>query len=133
MIRRPGIIVATIFALGALLGLATSAVFLDVDASAIQRSAETGASARSGPIADLFLDRLDEQDVFGSVADDLRADQIRNLLVAAAAAAVIAVGLGVTFARRGLDGPPTHRRTTTRGATLAADRDPPRCPSCAGR
>jgi len=133
MIRRPGIIVAIIFALGALLGLATSAVFLDVDATEIRASAETGASARSGPIADLFLESLDEQDVFGSVADDLRADQIRNLLVAAAAAAIIAVGLGVTFTRRGLDGSPTYRRATTQGAAPTADRDPPRCPSCASR
>ena len=100
MIRRPGIVVATVFALGALLGLATSAVFLDVDASEIRASAETGTLTRSGPIADLFIESLDEQDVFGRVADDVRADQIRNLLVAAAAASVIAIGLGTAFSRR---------------------------------
>ena len=100
MIRRPGIVVATVFTLGALLGLATSAVFLDVDANKIRASAETRASARSGPIADLFIESLDEQDVFGRVADDLRADQIRNLLVAAAVAAVVAIGLGTAFSRQ---------------------------------
>ena len=89
MTRRPGIVVATVFALGALLGLATSAVFLDVDASEIRASAETRSAARSGPIADLFIESLDEQDVFGRVADDVRADQIRNLMVAAAIAAAV--------------------------------------------
>jgi len=100
MTRHPGIVVGTVFALGALLGLATSAVFLDVDASEIRASAETRASARSGPIADLFIESLDEQDVLGRVADDVRADQIRNLTVAAALAAVVAIGLGTAFSRR---------------------------------
>ena len=110
MTRRPGIVVATVFALGALLGLATSAVFLDVDTSEIRASAETRASAQSGPIADLFLESLDEQDVFGRVADDVRADQLRNLLVAAAVAAVVAIGLGTAFSRR----PSTDLRSADR-------------------
>ena len=104
MIRRPGIVVATVFALGALLGLATSAVFLDVDAAEVRTSVETRASAGSGPIAGLLLGSLDEQDVFGRVADDIRADQIRNLLVAAGAAVVGAVVLGRAFSGRTLGG-----------------------------
>ena len=113
MIRRPGIVVATVFALGALLGLATSSVFLSVDANEIRSAAETRASAQSGPIADLLLATLDERDVFGRVADDIRADQIRNLVVAAAVAAVISVGLGAAFRRRAPDVPTKCRSTTT--------------------
>jgi hypothetical protein len=108
VIRRPGIVVATVFALGALLGLGTSSVFLSVDASEIRASAERRASAQSGPIATRFLDALGEQDVFGRIADDVRADQIRNLLVAAAVAAVVAVALGVVFSRRALREPVDH-------------------------
>lgn len=133
MTRRPGIVVATFFAFGALLGLATSAVFLDVDASEIRSSAETRASAVPGPIADLLMANLDQQEVFGRVADDVRADQIRNILVAAVVAGVLAVGLGMAFARRAPDQPTEHRSTTRRRGTLSADRGTPECPACAGR
>lgn len=114
MIRRPGVLVATVFALGALLGLGTSAVFLDVDTDEIRSSAEARAAALPGPIADLVLDAGQEQDVFGRVADDIRADQIRNLQIAAAAAALVAVGLGVVASRGAPDG--LSRNATLHGA-----------------
>jgi hypothetical protein len=120
MIRRPGLVVATIFALGALLGLATSSIFLSVDADAIRSNTETHASAQAGPIAELLMANLDDQDVFGRIADDIRADQIRNLMVGAAVAAVVAVGLGVAVNRRTVDatastGRPRPNRNPRRG------------------
>jgi hypothetical protein len=120
MSRRAGLLVATVFALGALLGLLTSAVFLEVDASEIRSSAETRASAAPGPIGELLMANLDQQDVFGRVADDVRADQIRNILVAAVLAAIIAVGLGVLVARRAVDQPTEQRPTMRRGAKRSA-------------
>lgn len=133
MTRRAGVLVAIVFALGALLGLATSAVFLDVDASEIRSSIETRASAAPGPIGDLLIANLDQQDVFGRVADDVRADQIRNILVAAVVAAIIAVGLGMLVARRAVDRPAEQRSTTRTRATLSASRGTPLCPGCARR
>jgi hypothetical protein len=125
MIRRPGFVVATVFALGAMLGLVTSSVFLSVDAHEIRAATGTRASAQAGPIAGLLMANLEDQDVFGRIADDIRADQIRNLMVGAAVAAVAAVGLGVVFSRRALAAlTRTDRRRPNRNIT--ADRDPPR-------
>ena len=107
MTRRPGFVVATVFALGAMLGLVTSAVFLRVDATEIRTATETRASAQAGPIAGLLMANLEDQDVFGRIADDIRADQIRNLMVGAAVTAVAAVALGVVISRRAL-APPTR-------------------------
>lgn len=115
MIRRPGFVVATVFALGAMLGLVTSSVFLRVDATEIRTATETRASAQAGPIAGLLMANLEDQDVFGRIADDIRADQIRNLMVGAAVTAVAAVGLGVVFSRRALAAPTrTDRRRPNR-------------------
>jgi hypothetical protein len=100
MTRHPGLVVATVFAVGAFLGLTTSALFLDVDETAIRSTAEAHVSAAPGPLVEMVLGALDERDVFGRVADDVRADQIRNLRVAGVGAALVAVGLGVTVGRR---------------------------------
>ena len=120
MIRRPGFVVAAVFALGALLGLATSSVFLSVDADAIRANTETRASAQAGPIADILMANLEDQDVFGRIADDIRADQVRNLMVGAAVAAMATVGLGVFVSRRAVHatvptGRPGPNRNPRRG------------------
>lgn len=100
MTRRPGLVVATVFAVGAFLGLAASALFLGVDESAIRSTAEAHVSAVPGPIVEMVVGALEERDVFGRVADDVRTDQIRNLRIAGVVAALVAVGLGVIVGRR---------------------------------
>lgn len=111
MTRRPGLVVATVFAIGALLGLMTSALFLGVDESVIRSTAEAHVSAVPGPIVEMVLGALDERDVFGRVADDVRADQIRNLRIAGAVTALVAIGLGVIVGRRSSTGRLTTRPT----------------------
>ncbi len=100
MTRRPGVLAATLFFAGALLGLLTSAVFLGVEASEIRSTVEYHASARPGPMANLVLSAFDESDVFTRIADDLRADQIRNIAIAGLAAALMSAVLGMSLGRR---------------------------------
>lgn len=99
MIRRPGMVVATAFALGALLGLSASSAFLGVDEGKIRSAVETHASAQKGPLAPMMIEMLDERDIFGPVVDQVRADQRRNLVVATVVAAVASVALGAGFSR----------------------------------
>lgn len=100
MTRRPGLVVGVVFAVGAFLGLTTSALFLGVDEGAIRSTAEAHVSTAPGPIVDMVVGALEEQDVFGRVADDVRADQRRKLRVALVVAALVAVGLGAIVGRR---------------------------------
>lgn len=100
MTQRPGLVVATVFALGAFLGLASSLVFLGIEESAIRSTAETHVAALPVPIAEKVLGGIEERDVFGRVADDVRADQVRNLRFAGVIAGLVAVGLGVIVGRR---------------------------------
>jgi hypothetical protein len=57
MMRRPGFVVATVFALGAMLGLVTSSVFLRVDATEIRTATETRASRHVTHADQGFRDR----------------------------------------------------------------------------
>lgn len=97
MTRRPGLLVGIVFAVGALLGLIASSVFLDVESGQIRSSAE--AQLGSGPLVELLLDGL-EDDMFDETAADVRAQQVRNLTVAAVVAVVGAIAIGHTVGRR---------------------------------
>ncbi len=104
MMRRPGVVVALAFALGSLLGLSASSTFLSIEESNIRSAVEARSSSQTGPFAAMMIEMLDERDIFGPVANEVRADQRRNLLVAAAVAAVVSVGLGAAFSRIGRPG-----------------------------
>ncbi len=100
MIRRPGLLVGGVFAIGALLGIGASSMFLGIDAVDIRTSAEAQFPARSGPLAEMVLDTIEEEGVFERAAADVRARQVRNLWIAAVVTAVLATGLGMAFSRR---------------------------------
>lgn len=117
MIRRPGLLVGGVFALGGLLGIGASSMFLGIDAVGIRTSAEAQFPARSGPLAEVLLDTIDEQGIFERAADDVRDRQVRNLSIAAALTAVLATGLGLAFSRR----TPAQASSAQPAATVRAD------------
>jgi hypothetical protein len=98
--RRPGLLIGGVFALGSLLGIGASSMFLGIDAVDIRTSAEAQFPARSGPLAEMVLDTIEQEGVFEGAAADVRARQVRNLRVAAAVAIAVAAGLGMAFSRR---------------------------------
>jgi hypothetical protein len=124
VIRRPGLLVGGVFAIGALLGIGASSMFLGIDAVDIRTSTQAQFPARSGPLAEVLLDTIDEQGIFERAADDVRARQIRNLSVAAAVTAVLAAGLGMAFSRRTADRPSSARSVATDRAHRARSASP---------
>ena len=116
--RRPGLLIAVVFAAGAFLGLAASSLFLDIQSLDLRAAAEAQLAERTGPLASVAMDAVAEGGVFEGAADEVRARQIRNLTVAAAIASVGAVALGLAFARRSVPTPaparasvPNHSRS----------------------
>jgi hypothetical protein len=111
--RRPGLLIGGVFAIGALLGIGASSMFLGIDAVDIRTSAEAQFPARSGPLAEMVLGTIDEQGIFERAAADVRARQVRNLWIAAAVTAVLATGLGMAFSRRTAAQPSSARSAAT--------------------
>lgn len=122
MIRRLGLLVGSVFAVGALLGIGASSMFLGIDAVDIRSSAVAQFPARSGPLAEMVLDTIEEDGVFERAAAEVRARQVRNLRVAAAVAIAVAAGLGMAFSRRvatvpTMPGPVASPRPNTRASS----------------
>lgn len=138
MTRRPGLLIGGVFAVGALLGIGASSMFLGIDAVDIRTSAEAQFPARSGPLAEMVLGTIEEQGIFERAAADVRARQIRNLWIAAAVTAVLATGLGMAFSRSAAARPSSARSVAIDGAGRArpgraAPRSKPPAASSPGR
>ena len=107
MMRRPGVVVAIVFAVGALLGLGASSLFLDIDSLDLRAATEAHLAEESGPLAALAAGVAADSALFDGAADEIRDRQMRNLATAAFIAVVAAIVLGVAFGRQGGAGSPS--------------------------
>lgn len=109
MMRRPGVVVAIVFAVGALLGLGASSLFLDIDSLDLRAATEARLDEESGPVAALAAGVAAEGGLFEGAAEEIRDRQMRNLGLATLVAVVGAIGLGFTFGRWTGAGSPSSR------------------------